>query len=130
MAEQTAPFQQLDFVYTPSRDVATDLGYFSEVLGARVVFAVEAMGTRVAAVQLTDLVHPFRVPAVAIDGTDAGAVHAAMADAVARARSAGGPCESPWSSPAVRTPLLPSGPGPRNTSSSATSICTRTTTPG
>jgi hypothetical protein len=40
-------------VYTPSRDVATDLGYFSEVLGARVVFAVEAMGTRVAAVQLT-----------------------------------------------------------------------------
>ena len=53
MTDQPAPFQQLDFVYTPSRDVATDLGYFSEVLGARVVFAVEAMGTRVAAVQLT-----------------------------------------------------------------------------
>ena len=53
MSEQTAPFQQLDFLYTPSRDVATDLVYFTEVLGGRVVFAVEAMGTRVAAVQLT-----------------------------------------------------------------------------
>jgi hypothetical protein len=53
MAEQTAPFQQLDFLYTPSRDVATDLVYLTEVLGGRVVFAVEAMGTRVAAVQLT-----------------------------------------------------------------------------
>jgi hypothetical protein len=53
MAEQTAPFQQLDFLYTPSRDVATDLVYFTKVLGGRVVFAVEAMGTRVAAVQLT-----------------------------------------------------------------------------
>jgi hypothetical protein len=41
-------------VYTPSRDVAGDLGYFSEVLGGRVVFAVEAMGTRVAAVQFTE----------------------------------------------------------------------------
>jgi hypothetical protein len=53
MAEQTAPFQQLDFLYTPSRDMATDLVYFTKVLGGRVVFAVEAMGTRVAAVQLT-----------------------------------------------------------------------------
>ena len=53
MAEQTAPFQQLDFLYTPSRDVASDLVFFTEVLGGRVVFAVEAMGTRVAAVRLT-----------------------------------------------------------------------------
>ena len=53
MAEQTAPFQQLDFLYTPSRDVATELVYFTEVLGGRVVFAIEAMGTRVAAIQLT-----------------------------------------------------------------------------
>ena len=45
--------QQPDFLYTPSRDVATDLVYFTEVLGGRVVFAIEAMGTRVAAVQLT-----------------------------------------------------------------------------
>jgi hypothetical protein len=54
VTDQSAPFQQLDFVYTPSRDVAGDLGYFSEVLGGRVVFAVEAMGTRVAAVQFTE----------------------------------------------------------------------------
>jgi hypothetical protein len=47
------PFQQLDFLYTPSRDVAADLAYFTEVLGARVVFAVEAMGTRVAAMELS-----------------------------------------------------------------------------
>ena len=37
----------------PSRDVATDLVYCTEVLDGRVVFAVEAMGTRVAAVQFT-----------------------------------------------------------------------------
>ena len=54
MTDQPAPFQQLDFLYTPSLDVAADLTDFSEVLGGRVVFAVEAMGTRVAAVQLTE----------------------------------------------------------------------------
>ena len=48
------PFQQLDFLYVPSRDVATDLGDLTEVLGGRVVFAVKAMGTRVAAIQLTE----------------------------------------------------------------------------
>jgi hypothetical protein len=31
-----------------------DLGYFNEVLGGPVVVAVEAMGTRVAAVQFTE----------------------------------------------------------------------------
>jgi hypothetical protein len=58
VTDQPAPFQQLDFVYAPSRDVAADLGYFTEVRGGRVggwvVFAVEAMGTRVAAIQLTE----------------------------------------------------------------------------
>jgi hypothetical protein len=53
VTDQPAPFQQLDFVYTPSRDVAADLGYFTEVVGGRVVFAV-AMGTRGAAVRLTE----------------------------------------------------------------------------
>ncbi|HEX8863207.1 MAG TPA: hypothetical protein VGC06_29770 [Actinomycetes bacterium] len=53
MADQTEPpFQQLDFLYTPSRDVAADLAYLVQVMGARVVFAIEAMGTRVAAVEL------------------------------------------------------------------------------
>ncbi len=55
MADQTTPtFQQLDFVSTPSRDVAADLAYFTGVLGGRVVFAVEAMGMRVAAVEFTE----------------------------------------------------------------------------
>jgi hypothetical protein len=47
------PFESLDYIYLPSRDVAADARYFSEVLGARLVFAIEAMGTRVAMVELT-----------------------------------------------------------------------------
>ena len=35
-------------------DVVADLRWFTDVLGARVVFAVEGMDTRVAMVQLTD----------------------------------------------------------------------------
>lgn len=57
MAEQAdgqLPFQQLDFLYVPSRDVTGDLAFFSEVLGGRVVFAIDSMGTRVAAVRLTE----------------------------------------------------------------------------
>jgi hypothetical protein len=57
MAEQgdgQLPFQQLDFLYVPSRDVAGDLAFFSDVLGGRVVFAIDSMGTRVAAVRLTE----------------------------------------------------------------------------
>ncbi len=54
MAETARPFEHLDFLYTPSRDVAADMAYLSEVLGGRVVFAVEAMGTRVAAIELTE----------------------------------------------------------------------------
>ena len=47
-------FEQLDYVYMPSRDVAADVGHFTQALGARLVFAIEAMGTRVAMVELTD----------------------------------------------------------------------------
>ena len=46
--------QGLDFVYMPSRDVAADMAYFTDVLGGRLVFAVEGMGTRVAMVELTE----------------------------------------------------------------------------
>jgi len=46
------PFESLDYVYQPSRDVAADLAHLADVLGARVVFAIEAMGTRVAMVEL------------------------------------------------------------------------------
>ena len=47
-------FEQLDFIYMPSRDVAADVRYFTEVLGAGLIFAVEGMGTRVAMVELTE----------------------------------------------------------------------------
>jgi hypothetical protein len=43
-------FESLDFVYLPSRDVAADLAYFTDGLGATFVFAIEAFGTRVAMV--------------------------------------------------------------------------------
>ena len=55
MADQQAPpFERLDFLYTPSADVPRDLKYFTEVLGGRAVFAIDAMGTKVAAVELTE----------------------------------------------------------------------------
>ena len=47
-------FQALDFVYMPSRDVAADMAYFTDVLGGHLIFAVEGMGTRVAMVELTE----------------------------------------------------------------------------
>lgn len=47
-------FEQLDFVYMPSVDVASDVEYFTKVLGGQLVFAVEGMGTRVAMVELTE----------------------------------------------------------------------------
>jgi hypothetical protein len=47
------PFIQLDYLYVPSADVATDLEYFTGVLGGEVGFAVEGMGARVAMVRLT-----------------------------------------------------------------------------
>ena len=49
-----AVFEQLDYVYAPSRDVAADVTYYTEVLGGHLVFAIDAMGTRVAMIELTD----------------------------------------------------------------------------
>jgi hypothetical protein len=46
-------FEQLDFLYMPSSDVAADLAYFTEVLGGRLAFAIEGMGTRVAMIELS-----------------------------------------------------------------------------
>ena len=48
------PFESLDYLYMPSGDVAGDLAAFTDVLGGRLVFAIDAMGTRVAAVDLTE----------------------------------------------------------------------------
>jgi hypothetical protein len=47
------PFEQLDYLYTPSSDVARDARYFVDVLGGRLGFAVEGMGARVAMIELT-----------------------------------------------------------------------------
>jgi hypothetical protein len=47
-------FESLDYLYVPSRDVAADILTFTEILGGRLVFAIDAMGTRVAMVELTD----------------------------------------------------------------------------
>jgi hypothetical protein len=47
-------FESLDYLYTPSRDVAADVRYFTDVLGGRLAFAIEDMGTRVAMVEVSD----------------------------------------------------------------------------
>ena len=46
--------EALDILYMPSRDVAADVAYYRDVLGGRIVFAIDAMGTRVAEVTLAD----------------------------------------------------------------------------
>jgi hypothetical protein len=47
------PFEQLDYLYIPSTDVAADSKYFAEVLGGRVLFAIEDGDTRAAMVALS-----------------------------------------------------------------------------
>jgi hypothetical protein len=41
-------FESLDFVYLPSRDVAAEVEHYVKALGAELMFAIEAFGTRVA----------------------------------------------------------------------------------
>lgn len=48
------PFEQLDYLYIPSANVANDAAYFTEVLGGRLAFTIEDGGTRVAMVRMTD----------------------------------------------------------------------------
>jgi hypothetical protein len=48
------PFESLDYLYMPSRDVAADVAWFTDVLGGRLVFAIEAMGTKVATIEITE----------------------------------------------------------------------------
>lgn len=45
--------EALDFLYTPSRDVPADTADFVKGLGAKVVFAIEDGGIRVAMLELT-----------------------------------------------------------------------------
>jgi predicted enzyme related to lactoylglutathione lyase len=44
--------EALDILYVPSRDVEADVTFYRDVLGGRVIFAIEAMGTRVAEVAI------------------------------------------------------------------------------
>jgi hypothetical protein len=46
-------FEALEYIYMPSRDVAADVAWFSETLGAEVVFAIDGMGTRVAMLRVS-----------------------------------------------------------------------------
>lgn len=47
------PFESLDYLYMPSGDVAADARHLVDVLGGRLIFAIDAVGTRVAMVALT-----------------------------------------------------------------------------
>ena len=53
--------------------------------------AGEFPGSTIAARHLTDLPAAFRIPALAVDGTDAGEVHHAVKEAIRRARAGEGP---------------------------------------
>jgi hypothetical protein len=46
--------ERLDFIYTPSRDVAAEAAPLAEQLGGELVFAIEAFGARVALIRLGD----------------------------------------------------------------------------
>jgi hypothetical protein len=52
-AAMATALEGLDYVYAPSADVAADARYYRDVLGGRVIFAIEAMGARVAMIELT-----------------------------------------------------------------------------
>lgn len=60
-------------------------------LGAPGQKAGEFPSSTIAAAELTGLAKPFGVPAVAVDGGDAGAIHRAVDEAFRRARQGGGP---------------------------------------
>lgn len=47
-----APLGSLDYIYAPSTDVAADVRWFTDVLGADVIFAIDDGGTKVAGLRL------------------------------------------------------------------------------
>jgi len=54
VADEPFPFSQLDYLYIPSTNVAADAKYFTEVLGGRLLFAIDDGGTHAAMIQMTD----------------------------------------------------------------------------
>src|SRR5436305_7240397 len=83
-------FESLDFIYTPSADVATELERFETGLGASVEFAIERFGTRVAMVRLA-AGPPHLVLAEHLEGERPILVYRVekLADAVAALQAAG-----------------------------------------
>ena len=83
--------ESLDFLYMPSRDPAAELEWFEQTLGAEVVFAIEAFGTRVAMLQ-PSAGPPAVLLAGHLEGDRPVLVFrvASMADAVAELEAAGG----------------------------------------
>jgi TPP-dependent pyruvate/acetoin dehydrogenase alpha subunit len=59
-----------------------------QALGQR---AGEYPSSTLATSELTDLAKVFKIPAIAVDGVDANAIHCAMQDGIARARAGNGP---------------------------------------
>jgi hypothetical protein len=59
----------------PSADVAAEVAYFTDVLGGELLFAIEAMGTRVAMVRLTPGGGPDLIFAGHLDGERPVLVH-------------------------------------------------------
>ena len=53
MVQPVEVFDELEFIYLPSVDVAAELARYVDGLGADVVFAIEAFDTRVAMLRLT-----------------------------------------------------------------------------
>jgi hypothetical protein len=53
MVQPVGVFDELEFIYLPSADVAAELARYVDGLGANVVFAIEAFDTRVAMLRLT-----------------------------------------------------------------------------
>src|SRR5262245_53802002 len=52
--DSSAPFGRLDYLYTPSDEVARDAKFFTDVLVGKLGLAVEGMGARVAMIELTE----------------------------------------------------------------------------
>jgi hypothetical protein len=104
--------ESLDFLYMPSGDPAAELEYFEKVLGADVVFAIEAFGTRVAMVRLGDG-PPALLFAGHLEGERPVLVYrvASMEDAVAELERDGGSAGHEFGIPhgPVREVELPGG---------------------
>ena len=83
-------FERLDYIYMPTRDIIADLAWFRDVLGGRVLFAIDGMGARVAMIELT--IEPPRILlADHVEGEVPILVYrvANLADAVAELKSRG-----------------------------------------